>query len=40
MERKPITIFLDNNHKQKYSLYQKKIILPKNINKIQIHLKK
>ena len=29
MERKPITIFLDNNHKQKYSLYQKKIILPK-----------
>ena len=29
MERKPITIYLDNNHKQKYSLYQKKIILPK-----------
>ena len=29
MERKPITIYLDNNHKQKNSLYQKKIILPK-----------
>ena len=29
MERKPITIYLDNIHKQKYSLYQKKIILPK-----------
>ena len=29
MERKPIKIFLDNNHKQKYSLCQKKIILPK-----------
>ena len=28
MERKPITIYLDNNHK-KNNLYQKKIILPK-----------
>ena len=29
MERKPITIYLDNNHQQKNNLYQKKIILPK-----------
>ena len=29
MERKPITIYLDNLQKQKNNLYQKKIILPK-----------
>ena len=29
MERKPITIYLDNFHKQNNNLYQKKIILPK-----------
>ena len=29
MERKPITIYLDNLHKQNNNLYQKKIILPK-----------
>ena len=29
MERKPITIYLNNNHQQINNLYQKKIILPK-----------
>ena len=29
MERKPITIYLDNLHKQNNNLYQKKIILPR-----------
>ena len=29
MERKPITIYLDNFHKQNNNLYQKKIILPR-----------
>ena len=32
MERKPFKIYLDNFHKKKFNLYQKKIILPKKYN--------